>query len=114
MIKFKVKSLGDFINKLIKGEAVMDNKHMGEQMRNNIGDITFKEIHDKYKWNLNITVTDAAKTGEARLLNYLTTPNVIVWTAVCASSAIPGFYDPVELLIKTETEEIKPYHPNVT
>ena len=66
------------------------------------GDLTFKEIHDFYKWNLNITVTDANKTDEARLLNYLTSPNVVVWSAVSASTAIPMFYEPVELMIKNE------------
>ena len=79
-----------------------------------IGDLTFKEIHDKFKWNLNITVTDAKKTDESRLLNYLTTPNVVIWSAVLASSAIPGFFEPVELMIKNEeTGDIKPYHENI-
>jgi len=114
LIKFTVSSLGEFVAKLLRGEPVLDNRYMGRMLRDNIGDVTFKEIHDRYKWNLNITVTDASKTDEARLLNYLTAPNVVVWTAVCASSAIPGFYEPVELMIKTETGEIKPYHPNIT
>lgn len=77
-----------------------------------MGDLTFKEIHDKFKWNLNITVTDSTKRDESRLLNYLTSPNVVVWSAACASSAIPTVFDPVELLIKTEEGEIRPYHPN--
>jgi predicted acylesterase/phospholipase RssA len=68
-----------------------------------IGDITFKEIHDYNKWNLNITVTDSMKTDESRLLNYLTSPNVVVWSAVGASTAIPIFFEPVELMIKTES-----------
>lgn len=114
MIKAKPGSFGDFVMRIIKGEGVLDNKHMAVMMRKNIGDITFKEIHDLYKWNLNITVTDAHKTDEARLLNYLTAPNVVVWSAICASTAIPRVFDPVELMIKTESGEIKPYHPNVT
>jgi predicted acylesterase/phospholipase RssA len=44
----------------------------------------------------------------------LTTPNVVVWSAVSASTAIPIFYEPVELMIKTEIGEIVPYHPNIT
>jgi len=71
-------------------------------VREAIGDYTFKEIHDRFKWNLNITVTDSQKTDEARLLNYLTSPNVVVWSAVSASTAIPRFFHPVELMIKTE------------
>jgi predicted acylesterase/phospholipase RssA len=76
--------------------------------------VTFKEVHDKYKWNLNITVTDSAKTDDARLLNYLTSPNVVIWSAVSASTAIPRFFDSAELMIKTETGEIVPYHPENT
>ncbi len=79
-----------------------------------IGNYTFKEIHDLNKWNLNITVTDSQKTDEARLLNYLTAPNVLVWSAVSASTAIPLFYEPVELMIKNENGEIEPYHPDVS
>ena len=59
MIKFKVNSFKEFIINLLQGEAILDTNHMKEMMRANIGDITFKEIHDTYKWNLNITVTDA-------------------------------------------------------
>lgn len=89
----------------------MDTNYLKGVIRARVGDLTFKEIHDKFKWNLNITVTDASKTDEARLLNYLTSPNVTVWSAVLASSAIPGFFEPVELMIKQEgTNEIKPYH----
>jgi len=47
-------------------------------------------------------------------LNYLASPNVVVWSAVLASGAIPGFIDPIELMIKAETGEITPYHPGVT
>lgn len=73
--------------------------------------MTFKEVHERFKWNLNITVTDANKVDESRLLNYLTTPNVVIWSAVLASAAIPGFFDPVELMVKHEGEEdLEPYH----
>lgn len=87
---------------------------MIESIRNLAGDLTFKEIHDKYKWTLNITVTDSKKTDETRLLNYLTTPHVVVWSAALASCSIPHIFDAVELLIKTQEGEIQPYHPNTT
>jgi len=99
----------------LKGEAILDNVHLRNVMRKEIGDLTFKEIHDRYKWNLNITVTDSQKTDEARLLNYLTSPNVVVWSAVSCSTAIPHFFDPGELMVKCEeTGEIMPYHPENT
>jgi TAG lipase/steryl ester hydrolase/phospholipase A2/LPA acyltransferase len=73
-----------------------------EALKSVCGDLTFKEIHDKFKWNLNITVTDNRRLEEARLLNYLTSPNVVVWSAACASSSLPHIFESVELFIKTE------------
>lgn len=44
------------------------------------------------------------------MLNYLTAPKVVVWSAVIASCAIPVMFAQVELMIKTETGELKPYY----
>lgn len=114
LLKYRKESLLGIIVNLLKGEPILDTDNMKLMVRNMIGDLTFKEIHDNNKWNLNITVTDANKVDEARLLNYLTSPNVIVWSAVCASTAIPMFFESVELMIKTENGEIRPYHPNTS
>ena len=81
--------------KLLSGETILDIEAIKEGLKEWCGDLTFKEIHDKFKWNLNITVTDSKKTDEARLLNYLTSPNVLVLSAAAASSAIPFFFDSV-------------------
>lgn len=58
-------------------------------------------------------VSPAAGTGNKdslRLLNYLTAPNVLVWSAALASCAIPGVYAPVELMKKDEkTGKLSPY-----
>ena len=64
--------------------------------------VTFAEIYEKYGWNLNITVTDFNNADESRLLNYLTSPNVLVWSAVVASCAIPGMFESVDLMMRTE------------
>jgi predicted acylesterase/phospholipase RssA len=37
----------------------------------------------------------------SKLLNYITAPNVVVWSAVLASCAIPGIFKSVDLMIKT-------------
>ena len=51
---------------------------------------------------------------ESRLLNYLTTPNVLVWSAVVASCAIPGMFDPMDLMMKTVDGNTVPYNPSST
>lgn len=43
----------------------------------------------------------AADTKEPpRLLNYLTAPNCIIWSAVACSSAFPGLFKPQDLLAR--------------
>lgn len=61
---------------------------------------------------INIVVSPAKGSGNQdgpRLLNYLTAPNVLVWSAALASCAIPGVYAPVELLAKDEEGRIHKY-----
>jgi TAG lipase / steryl ester hydrolase / phospholipase A2 / LPA acyltransferase len=48
------------------------------------------------------------------LLNYLTSPNVVVWSAICCSTALPGIIAPGTLMKKTESGKIKEYYPSVT
>jgi len=81
-------------------------------VRDNIGDLTFKEAFDRTRRIVNITVTSANDFEFPRLLNYLTTPNVLIWSAACASCALKFLYKPVELLAKDNTGKIVPYHPS--
>jgi len=48
------------------------------------------------------------------LLNYLTAPNVLIWSAASASCAIPGVYQPVPLLAKTRDGDFVPWNPSGT
>jgi TAG lipase/steryl ester hydrolase/phospholipase A2/LPA acyltransferase len=49
---------------------------------------------------LNITVTPADANDPPRLLNYLTSPHALVWSAVAASSAFPGLFPAQHLLAR--------------
>lgn len=77
--------------------------------RNHLEDLTFKEIYDKNGWILNIGVTDE-KMNTQRLCNYLTTPDVVVWSAVCSSCSLTEVYGMQELYVKTKKGNIIPYH----
>jgi hypothetical protein len=62
-------------------------------------DLTFLEVYERNGWILNITGT----TKEQKLpllFNYITTPDVLIWSATLCSSAIPEFYGEQELYIK--------------
>lgn len=56
-------------------------------VRENIGDITFEEAYAKTGRILNITIAKPEVEGTPQLLNYITTPHVVVWSAVAASVA---------------------------
>lgn len=84
-----------------------------EHMRRDItkGDTTFLEAYQKYGRIINIATTASSKYAPTLILNYRSTPDVVIWSAVLASSAFPNFLAPVELQLKNPTTgEIEPFH----
>ena len=61
---------------------------------------------------LNITVTGQNVHDGNIVLNYLSAPNVVIWSAVCCSSAIPLVLGPVDLYCKDPNGKIIPYYYN--
>jgi TAG lipase / steryl ester hydrolase / phospholipase A2 / LPA acyltransferase len=49
---------------------------------------------------LNITVSSASVYELPRLLNYLTAPNVLIWSAIAASCSVPFIFSSSEILAK--------------
>ena len=62
--------------------ALFDNQVLKAALRENIGDVTFQEAYNRTRRILNITVSTSGTFEMPRLLNYLTAPNVLVWSAV--------------------------------
>jgi len=77
-----------------------DTEHFRECLRVNVGDFTFQEAFDRTGRILNITVTPNNASDPPRLLNYLTAPHVLVWSAAVASSSLPGVFESNRLLVK--------------
>jgi len=80
-------------------------------IRGNCGDITFQEAFNRTRRILNITVSSSTVHELPRLLNYLTAPDVLIWSAASASCAIPWVYKPVPLLAKAKDGSIVPWNP---
>lgn len=57
-------------------------------------------------------VTGQGEHDGYRLLNYLSAPNVLIWSAVCASCAVPYVFESVDLLCKDEEGQIVSYIPD--
>jgi len=97
------------IKRLLREGVLLDVNVVRDVIRDNIGDITFQEAYDRTGWILNITVTGYGEHDGFRLLNYLTAPHVVIWSAVCASCGLPYIYGPCDLYYKNEEGVIEPY-----
>ncbi len=86
----------------------LDIKNLQEVCIRNCGRMTFQEAFDHTGRIINITVSPTNSYDPPRLLNYLTSPHVCVWSAACASCAIPGIFDPAELWCKEPSGEYCP------
>jgi TAG lipase / lysophosphatidylethanolamine acyltransferase len=84
-----------------------------ECAQDNLGEITFEEAFAKTGRILNVTVALPNEIGIPQLLNYITAPHVLIWSAVVASTATSKtFYAPVQLYCKNETGSTEPYVAN--
>ncbi len=45
-----------------------------------------------------------------KLLNYITAPDTVIWSALLASAAVPGILNPVALMQKTKDGNIVPWN----
>lgn len=77
-----------------------DTEHFRECVRANVGNFTFQEAFDRTGRILNIVVTPLNSSDPPRLLNYLTAPHVMVWSAAVASSSLPGVFEANRLVVK--------------
>lgn len=95
--------------RLMREGVIMDIDKLEKMIRDNVGDYTFKEAYDRTKRILNITVASTTPHETPCLLNYLTAPNVLIWSAAAASCALTLLFKPVELMAKDRDGNIVPY-----
>lgn len=98
------------LNRFLDKRYVLDTTILRDALRANMGDYTFREAYDRTGRITNITVTPLKTDDYPHLLNYLTAPNVVMWSASLASCAIPLIFRPVELLAKDKYGNIVPYY----
>lgn len=96
---------------LFNGKPVLDGDHLETCLEENIPDMTFEEAYRKTGREINVTVSPYDRNQDSRLLNWRTSPHVLIRKAVLASCAIPGIYPPVQLWGKNIDGEHVPYVP---
>lgn len=91
--------------------------------------MTFKEAYLRTGRILNISVIPADRhscvihyikillvvmpnsfLSPTKLLNYITAPDTLIWTALLASAAVPGILNPVVLMQKLKDGRIVPWN----
>jgi NTE family protein len=77
-----------------------------------IPDMTFAEAFEATGRKINVSVSPREVHQKSRLLNAVTSPNVMIREAVLASCAIPGIYPPVTLAARNAAGERVPYVPS--
>ncbi|CAM6099233.1 unnamed protein product [Calypogeia fissa] len=106
-------SMGSIIataHRLLTKGAVHEIGALQRKMRQLIGDLTFQEAYDLSGRVLGISVCSPRKHEPPRCLNYLTSPHVVIWSAVTASCAFPGLFEAQELMAKDRHGRLVPYH----
>lgn len=100
------------IQRLLTKGSWIDIKHLTRVMRELLGDITFQEAYNRTRRILNICVSSASVYELPRLLNYVTSPNVMIWSAVAASCSVPFVFSAAQLLVKNPiTGQNSPWNP---
>ncbi|CAO3672456.1 unnamed protein product [Rhizopus stolonifer] len=102
------------LHRLITLGQVFDVLILQETLRENIGDYTFLEAFNRTRWILNITVSSSTLYDMPRLLNYLTAPDVLIWSAVAASCAVPVFYGSAPIYAKDKNGKVVHWNPSET
>ncbi|TXT13350.1 hypothetical protein VHUM_00717 [Vanrija humicola] len=74
------------------------------------GSLTFKEAYELSGRALNVSVVPADRHSPTILLNHLTAPNCIIWSAIIASAAVPGILNPVVLMAKDRNGQVAPHN----
>lgn len=101
------------IHRYLASGFILDPRVLQDSVRANVGDMTFEEAYDKTMRVLNITISPSGP-GSITLLNYLTAPHVLIWSAAMVSSAADMSSPEVQLYCKDMDGLIVPYNPSQT
>lgn len=105
-------SVLDHVKRLLTEGSWSDIKHLTRVMRGMLGDMTFQEAYNRTRKICNISVSTESIYELPRLLNYITAPNVMIWSAVAASCSVPFVFSAAPLLVKDpQTGDHMPWNP---
>jgi TAG lipase/lysophosphatidylethanolamine acyltransferase len=96
--------------RFFKSGFILDPVVLEEAVRANVGDLTFREAHDRTGRVLNITIGPSGP-GSITLLNYHTAPHVLIWSAALVSNINNRYSNQsIRLMCKDELGRTVPYN----
>jgi predicted acylesterase/phospholipase RssA len=93
-------------------EGRLDSAYVETMINSFVEDLTFQEAYELTGKAINISVSPTEQHQSSRLMNAITSPNVLVRSAVYASCAVPGVLPPVTLEAKSMDGMVVPYLPS--
>lgn len=103
------------VARLLTQGSMFDIQHLIRVMKGMLGNLTFLEAYNRTRRILNICVSSASLYELPKLLNYVTSPHILIWSAVAASCSVPLVFSPASLLVKDpKTGEIGSWSGNLT
>lgn len=90
----------------------LDMEVVKDGMARLIPDMTFEEAYKKTGRSINISISPAEPRQTSRLLNHIASPNVLIRSAVLASTALPGVFPPARLEARNAKGQTQAYLPS--
>lgn len=97
------------ISEIIQGGGIADVNVLKVFLRQNLGNYTFEEAFARTGRHINIAVAPFEGKQSPRVMNELTSPYLLMWSAALASCAVPVLFPPVRLTAKGANGENRPY-----
>jgi TAG lipase / steryl ester hydrolase / phospholipase A2 / LPA acyltransferase len=93
----------------LRSGSLLDPEQLREHVHANVGEFTFLEAYRRSGRVLNIAVSPTRHRQKPRLLNYMTSPEVVIASAVTASCSLPALFPPSHLMRRDDDGEIESY-----
>jgi hypothetical protein len=108
--KSKNLSLVRKIVRLFTRGALIEMETLREFLKQACGDMTFRESYEQNGWIINIVVC-GDHHEEYKVLNYMSAPHVLIWSASLASCSFPFVFKPSKILCKDSYGKIREWLP---
>ncbi|EEB07401.1 triacylglycerol lipase [Schizosaccharomyces japonicus yFS275] len=100
-------TVGFSLSKLLRYGNMLDISIILKTVRKCTGNMTFQEAYDRTGRVINIVITPFAFSGSPVVLNYLTAPDVLIWSAARTSNSWAPVFRSSKLITKQSDGSLK-------